>query len=289
MNIIFGIQSTTLSEGECALFSKAKPRGIILFQRNCVSSGQIKALVAQIHNICGKDTPILIDQEGGRVSRLKSPAFKEFPAPKTFQTPKAAYDNAVLMAEQLLELGITVNCTPLADLCFPITHAVIGDRSFGQDPKYVGEMAKAVIQGHLDTGITPIIKHLPGHGRALCDSHESLPIVKTPQDELKQTDFKAFSIALDGLDHTKIWGMTAHIVYEDIDPTQCATQSNRVIEQCIRQDIGFKGLLISDCVTMKALTGTYADRIQKSLKAGCDFALHCSGNLDEMTEIFSAL
>ncbi|CAO4844755.1 MAG: Beta-hexosaminidase [Holosporales bacterium] len=286
MNIIFGIQSTTLSTGECALFSKAQPHGIILFQRNCESVHQIKALIADIHSVCGKDTPILIDQEGGRVSRLKAPVFKEFPAPNTFESPKAVYDNAVMMAEQLLELGITVNCTPLADLCFPLTHAVIGDRSFGQDPKFVGTMAKAVIQGHLDRGITPVIKHLPGHGRALCDSHESLPIVKTPLTDLKQTDFKAFSIALEGLDHSKIWGMTAHIVYEDIDPTHCATQSNRVIEESIRRDIGFKGPLISDCVTMKALTGTYAERVQKSLKAGCDFALHCSGNLDEMTEIY---
>lgn len=289
MNLIFGIQSTVLSAEEVDFFSKAQPRGIILFQRNCKNSDQIKKLIKHIHSLCGENTAILIDQEGGRVSRLKAPNFKEFPAPKSLTTPKAAYDNAVLMAQQLKELGITVNCTPLVDLCFSNTHNVIGDRSFGQDPEYVGVMAKAVIQGHLDAGITPVIKHLPGHGRALCDSHESLPAVKTPLYELQQTDFKAFSNALEGLDHTQIWGMTAHILYEDIDPVHCATQSRLIIEQCIRHDIGFKGPLISDCITMKALSGSYAERVQKSINAGCDYALHCSGNIDEMLEIFNTI
>jgi beta-N-acetylhexosaminidase len=281
---IFGIASTSLTPEEKSLFKTYVPSGIILFQRNCTTPVQVKDLTLEIENILGFDCPILIDQEGGRVSRLKNPNFKEFPAPATFKTNEDIFNNAFEMATQLKDLGITVNCTPLADLIFNETHAIIGDRSFGCDPNSVAEKAALVINAHLKAGVMPVIKHLPGHGRAVADSHEDLPIVSASLQELEINDFKAFKKTLEKSDDMP-WGMTAHIIYDAIDKIYCATQSEKVIKNIVRESIGFAGILLSDCMTMKALTGPYKERAQKSLRAGCDIVLHCSGNFEEMSEI----
>ncbi len=289
---IVGVQSTLLTQQEIELFKKNTPLGFILFKRNCESPDQIKQLILQFQSISGADCPILIDQEGGRVARLKAPNFKEFQAPSVFQTPEQAYNNALDMAHQLKDLGITVNCTPLADLVFKSTHDVIGDRSFGSDPQYIGEMAAAVIKGHFDAGITPVIKHLPGHGRAIVDSHEELPVVNDSRAILDATDFKAFQETLKHLSHEQkqqLWGMTAHIVYSDIDSENCATQSSDIIRSIIKKHIGFLGTLISDCITMKALSGNTFEKAEKCLTAGCDIALHCSGDFDEMSDLLIGL
>jgi len=289
---IVGVQSTLLTQQEIELFKKNTPLGFILFKRNCESPDQIKQLILQFQSISGADCPILIDQEGGRVARLKAPNFKEFQAPSVFQTPEQAYNNALDMAHQLKDLGITVNCTPLADLVFKSTHDVIGDRSFGSDPQYIGEMAAAVIKGHFDAGITPVIKHLPGHGRAIVDSHEELPVVNDSRAILDATDFKAFQETLKHLSHEQkqqLWGMTAHIVYSDIDSENCATQSSDIIRSIIKKHIGFLGTLISDCITMKALSGNTFEKAEKCLTAGCDIALHCSGDFDEMSDLLTGL
>lgn len=289
---VVGVQSTSLTHQEIDLFQKMPPLGFILFKRNCETPDQIKRLVQQFKNLSGVNCPILIDQEGGRVSRLKAPHFKEFQAPSIFQTPEHAYNNALEMAHQLKELGVTVNCTPLADLVFHSTHDVIGDRSFGQDPKYIGEMAAAVIKGHFDAGITPVIKHLPGHGRAIVDSHEELPVVSDDRSTLDKTDFKAFQETLKHLSHEQrqqLWGMTAHILYSAVDCNNCATQSADIIQNIIRKHIGFHGTLISDCITMKALSGNTFEKAQKCLMAGCDIALHCSGDFDEMSVLLRGL
>jgi beta-N-acetylhexosaminidase len=281
---IFGILSTHLQPAERELFKTYKPSGIILFQRNCQNTDQVKALTADIKKLLGFDCPILIDQEGGRVSRLKNPQFKEYSAPASFRNNEDIFENAFEMALQLKDLGINVNCTPLADLVFDETHAIIGDRSFGNDPKIVAEKAAIVINAHLKVGIMPIIKHLPGHGRAVADSHEDLPIVNASLHDLEMNDFKAFKEALQKSEMMP-WGMTAHIIYNAVDEQHCATQSRKVINDIIRKAIGFSGILLSDCLTMKALKGSYKDRAQKSLEAGCDIILHCSGNLFEMEEI----
>ena len=288
---IVGVTSTELTQKETALFTKHAPVGFILFKRNCDTPDQVKKLIKTLHQIAGEDCPILIDQEGGRISRLKKPNFSEFPAPSTFKTPEEAYDNAVEMAKQLKNLGITINCTPLADLVFQSTHHVIGDRSFGNDPQYIGKMAAAVIKGHFDSGITPVLKHLPGHGRAIVDSHEELPIVSESTSTLINTDFKAFQETLSHLSHVqqqKLWGMTAHVVYDQIDNKNCATQSLDIIHHIIRKHIGFSGTLISDCITMKALSGNTVEKAQKCLKAGCDIVLHCSGNFEELSSLLTA-
>ncbi|MDP2194222.1 MAG: glycoside hydrolase family 3 protein [Alphaproteobacteria bacterium] len=288
---ILGMEGVTLTQQETELFQKHPPKGYILFKRNCHTPHQILELTASLRQISGSDCPILIDQEGGRVSRLKEPTFQEFPAPATFKTPDAVYQNARNMARQLAELGITVNCTPLADLVFDSTHAVIGDRSFGSDPHHVGLMAANVIQGHFDAHITPIIKHIPGHGRALVDSHETCPRVDTPLETLASTDFEAFiqtQSNLSPLQQENLWAMTAHIIYTDIDPLHCATQSKIVIQDIIRKTIHFKGTLISDCITMKALEGTMVERAQACFEAGCDLVLHCSGDFTEMQALLSS-
>ncbi|HCU05990.1 MAG TPA: beta-N-acetylhexosaminidase [Holosporales bacterium] len=289
---IVGVKSTELTEKEIELFAHHAPAGFILFKRNCDTPDQVKKLIKAFHKISGEDCPILIDQEGGRVSRLKEPNFKEFREPSAFKTPEEAYANAVEMALQLKNLGITINCTPLADLVFQSTHQVIGDRSFGSDPQYIGEMAAAVIKGHFDSGITPVLKHLPGHGRAIVDSHEELPVVNDSKSTLINTDFRAFQETLSHLSQAqqqKLWGMTAHIVYDQIDNKNCATQSPEIIHNIIRKHIGFSGTLISDCLTMKALSGSTVEKAQKCLHAGCDIVLHCSGDFDEIADLLTGL
>lgn len=282
--VIYGCEGLTLTKDEQQFFSKAQPLGFILFERNCGSPAQVKKLIAQLKTcVDHKDIPILIDQEGGRVVRLKPPHWLPRPAAKTFRSAKAVYDNALSMAQELLELGINVNCAPCADLLIEGADDIIGDRAFSRDPGKVTKYSLAMLKGLEDGGITPVIKHLPGHGRAPVDSHEELPVVDTSLALLRQTDFVPFKELAPA--SKEAWGMTAHVIYSDIDAENVATHSSIVIESIIRKEIGFKGFLVSDCLTMKALTGTFEEKAKKALLAGCDTVLMCKGTIAEYEDV----
>ena len=288
--VIFGCDGYELTPAERALFEAVKPWGFILFQRNCGSPEQVRRLTDDLRACAGRPTaPILIDQEGGRVQRLRGEHWRKRPAAASFgsisrQNPGAArdlaYDNARVMAAELLDLGVNVDCTPCIDLPVEGSHDIIGDRAFGRDPWLVASLGQAVIDGMLDSGVLPVIKHIPGHGRARADSHLELPVVDTPRTELERSDFAPFrALAQAPL------GMTAHVVYTDIDATSPATTSKRVIDEIVRGFIGFDGVLMTDDLTMKALKGSATDRVQAAIAAGCDLVLHCSRDMDEMKEI----
>lgn len=286
---IFGFTGEELTNEEYRFFSEVNPLGFILFARNCKTPQQISNLIAQLKSaVARKDVMVLIDQEGGRVSRLKSPLFREFPAAnnftkianKDFNTGlKACYLNYLLMSHELTKLGINVNCAPVADLLFQETSDVIGDRSFGNNVEIVSILAKECAKGLIDGGVHPIVKHIPGHGRAKVDSHEELPIVNTDLGTLQRTDFQVFK----NLNSIKL-AMTAHIIYEALDATNPVTISKPAIDY-IRDYIGFNGIIMTDDLSMKALTGTMTERVIKSISSGCDIILHCNGNMDEMKEI----
>lgn len=293
--VIFGCSGPILSVEERAFFERAKPLGFILFERNCMDPNQVRALVSQLRECVSHEPCILIDQEGGRVARLKPPHWHTYSPAHVFgdmaqdDLDKAVWctqANAYLQAQELKELGITVNCSPVVDLSHPGAHNVIGDRAFSAHVETVVRLSEAAIQGYLAGGIIPMIKHLPGHGRAQVDSHESLPIVTEDAETLSQTDAAAFRFLVALLEERAhhIWGMTAHIVYEAFDKAACATHSFPVIQSLIRDYIGFRSFLVSDCLTMKALSGSFFDRAERALKAGCDAVLHCNGNLNEMLE-----
>jgi beta-N-acetylhexosaminidase len=291
--VIFGCDGHELTPDEFAFFRAAKPWGFILFGRNCGSPEQVRRLTASMRECLGRaDVPILIDQEGGRVQRLRGQHWRPRPPAGTFgtisrQNPRAArdlaYDNARIMAGEMAELGINVDCTPCVDVPVEGAHNIIGDRAFGNDPWVVASLGQSVIDGMMDGGVLPVIKHIPGHGRAMADSHMNLPVVETPRDELERTDFTPFrALARAPL------GMTAHVVYTSIDPTAPATTSKTVIDEVVRGYIGFDGLLMTDDITMKALKGTLTERVKNSIAAGCDMILHCMRNMDEMREIAEA-
>lgn len=282
--VIYGCEGITLTSDEQKFFSKAQPLGFILFERNCQSPTQVKALIAQLKACVNHtDVPILIDQEGGRVVRLKPPHWQSRPAAKTLTSAQAVYDNALSIAYELAELGVTVNCAPCADLLIEGADDIIGDRAFSADPVIVTEYSLAMLKGLEEGGITAVIKHLPGHGRAPVDSHEELPVVDTPYGILTQTDFVPFKALAKASD--KAWGMTAHVIYSDLDPVNVATQSKHVIDTIIRGEIGFKGFLVSDCLTMKALSDRFSEKAQRSLAAGCDAVLMCKGTIEEYEEV----
>jgi beta-N-acetylhexosaminidase len=291
--VIYGCAGHELSAAEQTFFREANPWGFILFQRNCASPEQVRRLNASLRASVGRsDAPILVDQEGGRVQRLRGEHWRSRPAAASFgainrQDPAAAralaYDNARVMAEEMRELGINVDCTPCVDVPVDGSHDVIGDRAFARDPWAVASLGQAVIDGMLDGGVLPVIKHMPGHGRARSDSHLELPVVDTPRDVLERSDFAPFrALAQAPL------GMSAHVVYTDIDATAPATTSKRVIDEVVRGFIGFDGALMSDDLSMRALKGSFAERARAAIAAGCDLALHCNGNMDEMREILSA-
>lgn len=288
--VIFGCEGLALSEQETAFFKQVNPLGFILFARNIDHPEQVKALVASLRETVGWNCPILIDQEGGRVARLRPPHWRKYPAVEQFanlykqgkqeEAKEAVYYNYRMLGDELFALGINVDCAPVMDLRFEGAHDIIGDRSFGECPKQVAELAEQNAKGLLDSGVLPIIKHIPGHGRALVDSHEDLPRVDASLETLQQTDFASFK----QLASHPWWAMTAHIVYEAIDDALPATQSTKVI-RLIREEIGFDGFLISDDLSMKALGGTYEERASKSLAAGCDAVLHCNGDMKEMQAV----
>jgi beta-N-acetylhexosaminidase len=287
---IYGCAGPEVSPEERAFFADAKPWGFILFARNIVDPAQTLGLVESLRATVGDaEAPVLIDQEGGRVARLKPPHWKERPAAARFgalhgddaeAAREAAYLNARLVAHELLQLGINVDCVPVLDVPVEGADNVIGDRALSKDPAIVVELGRAVIEGMIDGGVLPVMKHVPGHGRATADSHLELPRVATPREVLSMTDFIPFR----GLAQCPM-AMTAHVVYEAIDPRRPATTSPRVIRDVIRTEMGFSGLLMSDDLSMKALEGALAKRAKAAQFAGCDIVLHCNGSMDEMREV----
>ncbi|MFP4002633.1 MAG: beta-N-acetylhexosaminidase [Alphaproteobacteria bacterium] len=291
--VIYGCAGPVLTPGEAWFFERARPWGFILFQRNCQSRAQVRALVEDLRATVGRpDAPVLIDQEGGRVARLKPPEWQALPAAGKIgalhrQNGELAREalslHSRLLAHELASLGVTVDCVPVADVPAPDSHGIIGDRAYGDSVDIVVDMARLCADELMADGVLPVLKHMPGHGRARVDSHEELPVVDASRAELERVDFEAFR-ALNDLP----LGMTAHVVYSDIDPAAPATWSAKVIGEIIRGHIGFDGLLMTDDLSMHALKGPFHERVSRALGAGCDVILHCNGHMDEMTEIASA-
>ena len=288
--LIFGCEGLDLGTAEAEFFRQADPLGFILFARNCDNPEQLAALTAALRETVGReDAPILIDQEGGRVTRMKPPHWRQIPAAGRFGEiyevePEKALDavrlNARLIAHELLGVGVDVDCAPSLDLRLAGASEIIGDRAFSSDVETIVALGRAAAEGFLAGGVLPVIKHIPGHGRALVDSHLALPIVKESLDVLKMTDFAPFC-PLNDLP----LAMTAHIVYEAIDARNPGTVSQRVVQEVIRDHIGFDGFLVSDDLSMEALEGPVEERAARTLAAGADAALHCNGKLDEMKRI----
>lgn len=285
--VIFGCSGLTLTAQERAFFEKEQPYGFIIFKRNIENPAQVKLLTDELKScVKQKFVPILIDQEGGRVARLKPPHWPEFECCGAFESKEnsedESFNSAFRIASELKLIGVNVDCAPMLDVRQPGAHDIVGDRAFSEDPKVVAKLGRAFMDGLKAGGVLPIIKHIPGHGRAMADSHLELPRVKASLKEL-EADFYPFRELNDAP-----YAMTAHIIYEAIDVENCATQSKKVID-VIRNNIGFKGLIMTDDLSMKALTGTFAERTTRSLEAGCDLILHCNGEMAEMQEIASAL
>jgi beta-N-acetylhexosaminidase len=287
---ITGLSGVTLTADERDFMRAERPWGFILFKRNIEKPIQVAELISELRESIGKpDAPVLIDQEGGRVQRFGPPHWPVYPPGAVFGTLydidrqlglTAARLSARLMAADLIDLGVTVDCLPLADVPIAGADAVIGNRAYGTEPGKVAAIARAVTDGLEQGGVLPVLKHIPGHGRATADTHFRLPVVDTSQAELESTDFAAFRPLAD-----LPMAMTAHVVFSALDPAQPATTSATIIEQVIRGSIGFQGLLMSDDVSMNALAGSIAERTRAIVSAGCDMVLHCNGNLDEMREI----
>jgi len=287
---ITGVSGPRLSAAEREFIRSERPWGFILFKRNIETPAQVILLVRELREAIGNpEAPVLIDQEGGRVQRLGPPHWPVYPPGAVFGVLydidpalglTAARLSARLMAADLTELGVTVDCLPLADVPVAGADAVIGNRAYGTEPGKVAAIARAVTDGLEQGGILPVLKHIPGHGRATADTHFRLPEVDTSKTELERTDFAAFQPLAD-----LPMAMTAHVVFSALDPAQPATTSATIIRRVIRGVIGFQGLLMSDDVSMNALAGSIAERTRAILTAGCDMVLHCNGKLDEMREV----
>ena len=291
---ILGCAGTTLTAEEAAFFREVKPWGFILFKRNIADPNQVRALTAALRETVGRpDAPILIDQEGGRVARLQPPHWNKYPPGRAYgelvaNDPLVAREitrlGARLIAHDLLSLGINVDCVPVLDVPDPQGHEIIGDRAYGDTPEQVATLGRAAAEGLLAGGVLPIIKHIPGHGRAMSDSHLELPVVKAKLAELDARDFAPFRVLSD-----MPMAMTAHVVYTAIDRNRPATTSRKAIKKIIRESIGFDGLLMSDDLSMKALSGDFKQRAKDSLAAGCDVVLHCNGDMAEMKAVMSGV
>jgi beta-N-acetylhexosaminidase len=296
--LIFGTSGPVLLDEEARLFEESQPAGFILFARNCVDPQQLKKLNRDLKAVV-PNAHILIDQEGGRVMRMKPPVWPSIPAPKLYGE---MYDRSPIMAceslkkdtgetaKLLTEHGFTVNCAPLCDLFVPGAHAVIGDRAFHASPEVVSVLAEAQARAFIENGIQPVIKHMPGHGRANMDSHTDMPVIDcdlvTFMDDLQP--FRALATGQLG---NQIWGMVAHCVYPQLDESaRPASASRTLIQNVIRDQIGLEGLLLTDDICMAALSviGGPAARTEACLEAGCDLVLHCNGKIDEMREIIAA-
>ncbi len=291
--LIVGIKGTALLDEERAFIRQHAPLGVILFGRNVESPLQVQSLVGQLKLAMGHPHALVfIDQEGGRVQRLKPPHWPAYAAGAVFgkiaaKTPKAglraAYLTNRLIADDLAQLGINADCTPVLDLAFPQTHDVIGDRAYAASPALVAQMGAQVCNAMLDGDVMPVIKHIPGHGRATADSHFELPQVDASLADLCALDFLPFM----KLAKKAPFAMTAHILYTALDPHAPATQSATIMQRIIRDMIGYKGLVMTDDLSMKALTGSFEERSTRSLQAGCDILLHCNGDMAEMAAIAS--
>ncbi len=287
---ISGCEGPRLTEREKGFFDESRPCGLILFKRNCQDADQIRALAAEFREAVGDERVlVLIDQEGGRVQRLVPPNWRRYPPGRRFgdlyccdeaKGLEAARLGARLIARDLSALGITVNCAPVIDLPVGGAHDIIGDRAYGLTVAAVSALGRAVAEGYLDGGVLPVIKHIPGHGRARVDSHASLPVIDATREELGLTDFVPFRALRD-----MPLGMTAHILIPSIDPERPSSASPVIIEEVIRGEIGFDGLLMCDDLGMGALSGDMRARTAAVLAAGCDVALHCSGNFAEMQDV----
>lgn len=288
--LILGCAGTDLTHDEAAFFRDLDPWGLILFRRNCAEPDQIRRLTSDFRAAVGRsDAPVLVDQEGGRVQRLTAPHWPKYPAARAFSRI-AANDPLVgremarlggrLLAHDLLGVGITVDCAPVLDVPVAGAHDVIGDRAFATDPAAVAQFGRAMAEGLLAGGVLPVVKHVPGHGRAGADSHFDLPVVTATREELAASDFLPFATLTD-----MPLAMTAHVVYTAVDAKSPATTSRRVMREIVRGAIGFDGLVMTDDLSMKALAGSLAERARASYRAGCDVVLHCNGKLDEMREI----
>jgi beta-N-acetylhexosaminidase len=291
---ITGVLGTELTTEERSFLREAQPWGLIVFKRNVETPDQLRGLVAGFREAVGRaDAPVLVDQEGGRVQRLGPPHWPSYPAGAQYgriweRDPasglEAARMGARLIASDLLALGIDVDCLPLADVPTPDADPVIGDRAYGERAEKVAAIAGAVADGLMEGGVLPVLKHLPGHGRATADSHHCLPTVTADRASLDTVDFSAFR-PLAGL----ALGMTAHVVFSAFDPVAPATTSVTMVQDVIRDSIGFEGLLMSDDISMGALSGTLAERSVAALSAGCDVVLHCNGMIDEMRAVAGAV
>ncbi|HET7681200.1 MAG TPA: beta-N-acetylhexosaminidase [Xanthobacteraceae bacterium] len=287
---ITGLAGTAITPGERAFLTEAQPWGLILFKRNIDTAEQVAALAGNFREVVGRaDAPVLIDQEGGRVQRMGPPHWPSYPPGAAYgrlydrdpaKGVAAARLGARLIADDLAKVGITVDCLPVADVPAKGADVVIGDRAYGETPEKVSALAGAAAAGLADGGVLPVLKHIPGHGRATADSHAALPVVNATRAELEASDFAAFR-PLAGLP----LAMTAHVVFTAIDPVSPATTSAKMIQNVIRGGIGFQGLLMSDDISMGALSGSLRERTRAALAAGCDVALHCNGKLDEMREV----
>ena len=290
---IYGLKGERLADDERRFFLDSDPAGYILFRRNCVDREQLRALTDQLRSIHGRgDLPILIDQEGGRVARMRPPAWPKFPCAERFDALykvapisaiEAARVNAAAIAALLREAGINVDCLPLLDVRQQGASDIIGDRALGSDPMQVAALGRGVLDGLRQGGVVGVVKHMPGHGRALVDSHAELPVVEASDAELA-TDLAPFRALADAP-----MGMTAHVIYTAWDRTHPASLSEAVIAEIIRGRIGFDGFLMSDDIGMHALSGDFGHRASGAVRAGCDVALHCSGDMAEMEAVAGAL
>ena len=292
--VIYGLEGPNFTEDEGRFFHQARPWGVILFARNIESCSQLRALTDSLREMSGNPhLPILIDQEGGRVARLRPPLVSAYPPMGVYgemyqqdkaRAVEAARLGAALLAQDLFELGINITCAPCLDLRLPGMSDVIGDRGLGSDVETVVAIGRAVLDGLDMGGVLPVIKHMPGHGRAQVDSHFESPVIEDDVPTLKQTDFEVFRQL-----NEPLMGMTGHLRFTSVDAGEISTFSKPVIEGVIRDHIGFDGLLMSDDVSMKALSGEMGERVRKSLAAGCDMILHCNGERAEMEAVQATL
>lgn len=278
---ICGLLGPDLTANERAFLRAAAPWGVILFARNIETRAQVARLAADIRDALGRDAPVLVDQEGGRVQRLKPPQWRAYPCAARFEVAGAdleraerlAFLGARLIARDLREVGIDVDCLPVLDAPAPQSHAIISDRAYSSDPARIARLGRAAAEGLMAGGVAPVMKHIPGHGRARADSHLELPVVDAPRRELEAVDFPPFKANAD-----LPMAMSAHVVYTAIDPAAPGTWSRTVVGDIIRGAIGFDGLLMTDDLSMKALTGGFRERAERAIAAGCDMVLHCNGD-----------
>jgi beta-N-acetylhexosaminidase len=292
---ISGCQGPSLTAAEAQFFARANPWGLILFRRNCETPEQLKALTSSFRDAVGRrNAPVFIDQEGGRVQRLGPPSnsWKRYPPARSYgalyeENPLVALRTARnvgrMMAEDLIACGITANCVPVLDVPQPGAHEIIGSRAYSNRIDIIMALARAHAAGFIDGGVLPVMKHIPGHGRAKADSHLELPVVEASRSELEAVDFPPFVAMADAP-----MAMSAHVVFTALDKSAPATLSKKVISSVIRKQIGFRGLLMTDDLSMKALSGSYTEKTERALAAGCDIVLHCNGEIAEMEEVAAA-